>query len=98
PFHLARPAIERDERIEIEVVAAPGRTDRLRIGPAVAHADDYLVELRIVDDRVPGRAAAADLPRRIRAPGLQRGVERLALLGAGLGIVRDGPETPRLRA
>src|SRR5690606_35369333 len=63
-------------------------------GPAIAGADDHLVEHRIVLDRVPHRAAATDVPAAVRVPGLERLFERLAFLRALLRVVRDGPEAP----
>ena len=94
PVHPAALAVDRDERIEIEIVASAGRTHCLRIGTAIARADNHLVEQRVIGDRIPHRSAAADIPAGLLRPSLERGVQFRMFLRAAGGIARYRPETP----
>ena len=86
PDHAARLGIERDEAAEIEIVPASRTALRRRIRPAIARADEEITRLGIERDRVPRRAAAADVPPAPGIPGLERGFKLRRLLRAQRGI------------
>ena len=62
PLVRAGGGIERDDGGQKQVVAAAGRSDLLVPRRAVAHADDQLIEVRVVDDGVPHGATTAKRP------------------------------------
>jgi hypothetical protein len=100
PFICAGIGIDRDDRREEQIVALPVRADMVVPGGAVADADQKLVELGIVDDRIPDGAATAIFPP-LAGPGGKRDLHRLVrrlMIGPVGGISGDGVEAPDLLA
>ena len=97
PDHVAVVGPEGDDRREVEVVAAARAAGLARPGRAVADAEVEQVQLRVVDDGVPDRAAAAaDLPP-AAVPG--RGGAGHGGVLEGLGrVAGHGVEAPALLA
>ncbi len=97
PPVLAGLGVQRDDRGDEQVVAAPGAAQFLRPGQAVAGAEIHHVGLGIVQDVVPSGRAAALLPVLVALPGGRGLLEHLVLVGLR-GIARHGVETPLLLA
>ena len=70
--------VQRQDRREIQIVAAAGAPDVAVPRRAVAGADIQELRVRVVRERVPRRAAAAHLPP-FAGPGFRGGLERLRL-------------------
>src|SRR5690606_7299380 len=92
PHVLAGGGAQRDDRAEIQVVAAGGAAQQARPRRAVAGTDVEQVEVRVVRHAVPRRAAAAILPPRAR-PRLGRLAHGL-VLERQAGVAGHGPEAP----
>ena len=92
PDVLAGVGAERDDRRQEQVVAAAGAPQVAVPGRAVADADVEQVEFRVVDDRVPDRAAAASRPP-LAGPGLGGHPHRL-VLEAVRRVAGHGVEAP----
>ena len=93
PLEAARVGVQREDRRQVQVVAAAGRADVARPRRAVAGADVQRVELGVVGHRVPDRAAtAADPP--FAVPGLH-GLLEFGVLEAVLRVAGHRVETPR---
>ena len=91
PDVLAGPGLQRDDRVNVEIVAAAGRAIGLVPGTSIAHPDIQQIELGVIRHRVPhGPAAAARppvaLPGGLGAPQMRRCI--------GARPVRDGVEAP----
>ena len=97
PFHAARLAVQRDDGGEVKIGAACGRATADRIRTAIAHADIDGVELGIIIDRIPNRAAAANVPAALRIPSLERVFQFRIFLRPAFGVARHGEEAPGLR-
>src|SRR5581483_5561204 len=98
PDIFAGVGVQRDDRGEIEVVAAGRAADLAIPRRAVAGADIDHVEVRIVGDGVPRRAAAAIEPVLAGGiPGLGRGLLR-GILERFRGIAGHGEPAPELVA
>ena len=69
---------QREDRRQVQIVAAAGAAELAAPRRAVARSDVEQVELRVVGHRVPGGAAAADLPPVVRS----RSSRRLRVQGA----------------
>ena len=93
PDVLAGVGPERHDGRQEEVVAAAGAPQVAVPGRAVADADVEQVEFRVVDDRVPDRAAAASRPP-LAGPGLGGHPHRLVLESVRR-VARHGVEAPR---
>src|SRR6185312_9097767 len=76
----------------IQVVTALGIAVAIIPGGAVAGTEVHQVRPRIVENRIPHRAAAAELPP-LPAPGA-RGLFHRRILETVLGIARHGVEAP----
>ena len=100
PLVRARLGVERDDRGEEQVVAAARRSNLLVPGRSIAHADEQLIELRVVHDGVPHRAAAAVLPPLAgpRGPHPFEHRVRGRIVAAHRGIARHRVEAPAQRA
>ena len=94
PDQLAVVGIDGQDRRQVQVVATTWAADLSVPRRSVAGADVEQVDLGVVDDRVPHRAAAAVLPPVIALPGWQGLVERLVFLRLRR-ITRHGVEAPR---
>ena len=96
PFIFAGIGIERDDRGDEEIVALTLTTDFVVPWGAVADADQYLVELAVIDDRVPYSAAAAELaPVAVpRCAGAFYDAVRRCAIGGCAGGRWDGVEAP----
>src|SRR6185312_3574025 len=94
PLVFARVRVERDDRAEEQVVAAPGAAHLLVPRRAVPRADQNLVELGVVGEAVPGIAAAAVGPP-LTFPGLGGHLLSFVLEAVG-GIARNDVEAPDL--
>src|SRR5690606_344322 len=93
PAVIAGIGVERDDRAQEQVVAASRAPEITAQRRAVAGADEGEVQLRVVRDRVPRRAAAAELPPP-PAPGLRRHLHR-GVLEAVRGIAGDEIKLPQ---
>ena len=93
PDVFAGIRVERDDRGQVQVVAAARAAVLLVPRRAVADADVEQVELRVVGHRVPHRAAAADLPPLAARPGRRRPLQRGRFKGLRR-IARHGVEAP----
>ena len=96
PGEAAGVGTDREDRRQVQVVAAAGAARDAAPGRAVAGADVEQVELRVVGHRVPRRSAAADLPP-LAGPGLRGGLH-LGVLERQRRIAGHGEEAPELRA
>ena len=94
PHQLAVVGIDGEDRAQVQVVAAAGAAQVAVPRRAVAGADVKQIQLRVVDDRIPHRAAAADLEPLGAVPRRQRFLERLVLLRLRR-IAGHRIETPR---
>ncbi len=95
PHVFAGIRIERDDRAEEQVVAAAGAAQLCIPRSAVASADVEAVEVRIVGHRVPGGAAAAELPP-LALPGLGGHLHGLVLEALGRVARHDVPAPQQL--
>ena len=87
--------IQRDDRGEIEIVAAAGRADLLVPRKAVTGADVDTVVFRVIGHRLIDRAAAAELPP-FAGPGGGRLPRRLVMVDRR--VAGDDIPAPRLLA
>ena len=95
PDVFAGSGPQRDDRVDVEVVAAAGRAIRLVPGAAVADTDVEQVELRVVGHGVPHGPAATQGPP-LTLPGRLGDLERRRCVGARAG--RHRVEAPELLA
>ena len=91
PDVLAGPGLQRDDRVNVEIVAAAGRAIGLVPGTSIAHPDIEQVELGVIRHRIPHGPAATErppvaLPGGLGAPQMRRCI--------GARPVRDGVEAP----
>ena len=93
PHVFAGVRLQRDDRREIEIVAAARAAQPLIPRGAIADADVEQVEFGVVGERVPHRAAAAELPP-FAGPRLRRAFHRRRFEPLR-GIAGDGVEAPR---
>ena len=94
PDQLAVVGIDRQNRRQVQVVAAAGAADLPVPRRAIAGADVQQIDLGVVDDRIPHRAAAAVLPPVVPLPGGECRFERLGFLRLRR-VSRHGVEAPR---
>ena len=93
PDHPAGIGVDRQDRGEEQIVTAGGAAFLPIEQGRIAGADIEEIELGVVDHRVPGRTAAADVPAAVRIPGL-RGHFELGILDGFLWIGRHDEEAP----
>src|SRR5262249_24516256 len=92
PDILAGASLHGNDRSQVQVVAVGLVAILIVPGRAVAGTEIDEVGLRVIDDRIPHRAAAPQLPP-VAAPGRGGLLHGLVLEAVG-GVAGDGVETP----